>query len=250
MGGYIMSSTINADTTNGVVITSDTSGEIKLQSAGTDTVTVDTSGNVGIGTSSPSRVLHTVTSGDSFIRIQGGVSNAKGIEIHDGTTVHSQIYSVSSDLRFFTNSAEHMRINSSGLVTMPYQPAFMAVGSGGTTTVLASAKVPFNAEFYDNGNNFNTSTYTFTAPVTGTYFFNASMYIQGASSLCFFKNGAQYGYPTPLAIITSTDQFDTQRSISIILYLAANDNVSVNSRGTQSSVLYTPHSSFSGFLIG
>ena len=34
MGGYIMSSTINADTTNGVVVTSDTSGEIELQSNG------------------------------------------------------------------------------------------------------------------------------------------------------------------------------------------------------------------------
>ena len=31
-----MASTINADTTNGVVVTSDTSGEIKLQSAGAD----------------------------------------------------------------------------------------------------------------------------------------------------------------------------------------------------------------------
>jgi len=39
-----MSSTINADTTNGIVITSDTSGEIKLQSAGADIATVNSSG--------------------------------------------------------------------------------------------------------------------------------------------------------------------------------------------------------------
>ncbi len=44
MGGYIMSSTINADTTNGVVVTSDTSGEIKLQSAGADIATVSSTG--------------------------------------------------------------------------------------------------------------------------------------------------------------------------------------------------------------
>ena len=44
MGGYIMSSTINADTTNGVVVTSDTSGEIKLQSAGADIATVSNTG--------------------------------------------------------------------------------------------------------------------------------------------------------------------------------------------------------------
>ena len=39
-----MSSTINADTTNGVVVTSDTSGEIKLQSAGADIATVSNTG--------------------------------------------------------------------------------------------------------------------------------------------------------------------------------------------------------------
>ena len=39
-----MSSTINADTTNGVVVTSDTSGEIKLQSAGADIATVSSTG--------------------------------------------------------------------------------------------------------------------------------------------------------------------------------------------------------------
>jgi len=44
MGGSIMASTINADTTNGVVVTSDTSGEIKLQSAGADVATIDSSG--------------------------------------------------------------------------------------------------------------------------------------------------------------------------------------------------------------
>ena len=39
-----MSITLNADTTNGLVLTSDTSGEIKLQSAGADIATVDSSG--------------------------------------------------------------------------------------------------------------------------------------------------------------------------------------------------------------
>jgi len=39
-----MSSIINADTSNGLKITSDTSGEVKIQSAGSDIVTVDSSG--------------------------------------------------------------------------------------------------------------------------------------------------------------------------------------------------------------
>ena len=39
-----MAVTINADTSNGLVMTPDTSGEIKLQSAGADIATVDSSG--------------------------------------------------------------------------------------------------------------------------------------------------------------------------------------------------------------
>lgn len=39
-----MSVNINADTTNGLVLTSDTSGELKLQSAGADIATVTSSG--------------------------------------------------------------------------------------------------------------------------------------------------------------------------------------------------------------
>ena len=39
-----MASTINADTSDGVVVTSDTSGEIKLQSAGADIATVSSTG--------------------------------------------------------------------------------------------------------------------------------------------------------------------------------------------------------------
>jgi len=63
-----MSVNINADTTNGLVLTSDTSGELKLQSAGADIATVDSSGitmaagktisNSGIVTGKVLQVVH------------------------------------------------------------------------------------------------------------------------------------------------------------------------------------------------
>lgn len=51
-----MSSTINADTTNGVVVTSDTSGEIELQSNGVTKATINSSGFYG-GTGSILQVV-------------------------------------------------------------------------------------------------------------------------------------------------------------------------------------------------
>jgi hypothetical protein len=44
-----MATIINADTSDGLKLTSDTSGQLELQSAGSTKVTMDTSGDVGIG---------------------------------------------------------------------------------------------------------------------------------------------------------------------------------------------------------
>jgi hypothetical protein len=61
-----MSTIINATTTNGVVIQPDNSGSLVLQTnSGTTAVTIDTSQNVGIGTTSPTAKL-TVNGNQSF----------------------------------------------------------------------------------------------------------------------------------------------------------------------------------------
>jgi hypothetical protein len=44
MGGRIMASTINADTSNGLVLTPDTSGDINLQSAGVTKASITSAG--------------------------------------------------------------------------------------------------------------------------------------------------------------------------------------------------------------
>ena len=48
-----MVSKVNAATSAGLTLDSDTSGILQLQTAGTAALTIDTSANVGIGTSSP-----------------------------------------------------------------------------------------------------------------------------------------------------------------------------------------------------
>jgi hypothetical protein len=114
-----MAATINAD--NGVVSgssglksTADTSGVLALQSNGSTGVTLDTSLNVGIGTSSPASKLHVV----------GDVRSANGA----GTTYMrlstDGIYSTGTDLYvvapsgysniFYTNNTEKFRIGTAG----------------------------------------------------------------------------------------------------------------------------------------
>ena len=52
--------------------------------------------------------------------------------------------------------------------------SFAAYMNSGVTNIAADSLVslPFDTEFFDVGSDFNTSTYTFTAPATGYYLFN------------------------------------------------------------------------------
>ena len=107
MGGS-MSTIINATTTNGVVIQPDNSGSLQLATnSGTTAVTIDTSQNVGIGTTSPATKLE----------VNGPIRVGSTDPIYfGGTTNYITGSNGSNYLQFVTNGSERMRIDSSGNV--------------------------------------------------------------------------------------------------------------------------------------
>ena len=78
-----------------------------------------------------------------------------------------------NQLALGANAGSHIKIDSSGHVTMPAQSAFTVKhGSGAVTNVATNNTVStlvFANEIFDVNSDFNTSNYTFTAPVTGKY---------------------------------------------------------------------------------
>jgi hypothetical protein len=117
-----MASTIAAGTTSGtaIAIAGDTSGVLQLQTNGTTAaVTIDTSQNVGIGTSSPDYNLQVEGSGDRAIAITSTTSADCRIWLGDTAAPFNGavIYRNDSDsLAFNTVATERMRIDSSGNV--------------------------------------------------------------------------------------------------------------------------------------
>jgi len=68
------------------------------------------------------------------------------------------------------SEATSMVINSIGAVTMPAQPAVLAYSSSAQNDIATGVvTIQLDAEVYDVNADFNTSNYTFTAPVTGKY---------------------------------------------------------------------------------
>ena len=97
-----------------------------------DRLVVGTSGNVGIGTSSPAQILHlNKTSGDTYLRLQGGTNQGTLIHATDGTLLGGfasggAVGGGASDIAmrvesgnnmlFAHGTTERMRIDSSGKV--------------------------------------------------------------------------------------------------------------------------------------
>ena len=122
-----MSSIINATTTAGVTVTGDNSGSLQLATNnGTTAVTIDTSQNVGIGTSSPSEKLEinngnlaVGNAGSNFtMKVSRTGANASSVVVGAFTNEPDiqWTYTGSGALRFTdsTASAERMRITSAG----------------------------------------------------------------------------------------------------------------------------------------
>jgi hypothetical protein len=86
-------------------------------------------------------------------------------------------------LSFETDGNEAMKIDTAGIITKPLQPAFSAQASAGQTGLGQTTWIvgAFNTEIYDVSADYDTTTYTFTAPVTGKYLFTMFFTVLGFS---------------------------------------------------------------------
>lgn len=80
-----------------------------------------------------------------------------------------------------------MKITAAGEMTNASQPAFL-VGSGTQDNIAIDSDITilFSSEVFDQNNDFNISTYTFTAPVAGKYPLNLLLNLSNVDTAAYY----------------------------------------------------------------
>jgi hypothetical protein len=153
-------------------------------------ITIDASENVGIGTSSPASSVGSCVDATGPLLVGGHINSHqtnKSVIENNSNNMKLRAYGATSGTGYMTfhtggggdaADSEAMRINADGIVTKPLQPAFQArTGSVANLPINQNYTVPYGTEVFDQNADYNPATYTFTAPVTGKYQLNASIYL-------------------------------------------------------------------------
>jgi hypothetical protein len=151
----------------------------------------------------------------------------------------------------------HVRINNSGYVTTPNQPAFSAGFTTNQTRVDSTYLSTGWTEqvLFNTGTHFNTSNGTFTAPIAGKYFFG----LQGSWSGTNGTNTDAWYVAMRVNDANATDtnnwflhgpESGVEGSIShnFMFELSANDTVRVYTGGTAATITFMALQFF-GYLV-
>ena len=219
--------------------TADSSASV---SANADELVIEGSGNTGITIASGN-----TSGGNIFFADDGGVQRGKVAYDHNADSM---------TLRSGNNDS--LIIDSAGHVTKPLQPAFFVQGADQSNIAVGSyVDITFNSEIFDKNSDFNTSNYTFTAPVTGTYLFNTFVTFGALDNACEAMeinfNASNRTFSTIVSDLDATlnsDAGETYNS-AFIVDMDANDTIKMRIRflaGSAQTDINTD-SAFAGVLI-
>ena len=250
--------------------------DMHLMTDGVTRAYIDSDGNVGIGTSSPSTTdsgynggtlhMHNTGTGSS-IRLTNattGTGASDGMLISKWNNSNTYFTNFDNDAEtIFTQSnsgGSHqttMILDGNGYVTKPNQPCFVA-GSGSSYSISTGGSlIDHDHIFINQGSHYNNTNKRFTAPATGKYYFWHRLVVgNGASGVIEAKiavNGSEairdYSY------VHGTSQYDNSIACGVIV-LNSGDYVEPQAywNGSSSTTVIGTSSlqitSWGGYLLG
>ena len=151
----------------------------------TDAITVDGSNNVGIGIASPAAKLDVSASSGTLFRAEyAGIAQ---LNIGNGGT-STNYYDGDTQIFRSGTGTERMRIDATGAVTMPHQPAFLVTKNSDQNNIATGSEVTvtWQAEVFDQNSDFASNV--FTAPVTGKYLLTSAIRVDNLDTASNYYN--------------------------------------------------------------
>lgn len=212
--------------------------------SGTFTSTLDVTGETTLATH--------LNMGDAD-RIKLGTGSDLQI-YHDGTD--SLITNATNSLKLDSNAGTSIKIDAFGHVTKPLQPAFQARPTSTLTNVASETVLAMSNEIFDQNSDYNTSTYTFTAPETGKYQFNVAVRTDSVDHNSNWQritlDTSNHSYASSIIDLDGLDQDPVHWNIaySVLADMDANDTASIKwwQSGGSTQVDISTSSYFSGYL--
>jgi len=206
-GGFFPGSTAYA-----AVLYNANSTPMQFYTAAALRMTLDSSGNLGVGTTSPSNLLHIKAATNPVFRLEGATDS--GYVDYNGTRL--QLSAGGGALYFVAGNAERARIDSSGNLGLGVTPSawsgYRALQVGGATSIWSTTSGA-GSSFYSNNVYFNGSN---RIRLNAGY---ATEYIQDSSA------GAHIWYNASSSTAGSTIAFNTLANFSTAIYFYKNLSV-------------------------
>jgi len=128
-------------------------------------------------------------------------------------------------------TTSHIVIDEAGHITKPLQSAFHAYNGSSQTNLAGDSAHTINidTEVFDQNGDFNTSNYTFTAPVTGRYLFAYQLtlnYVDNATSFVYAHldtSNREYYSWYDANVELSSDSTYVSFPITVVADMDAND---------------------------
>ena len=162
---------------------------IAFSEGGAESMRIDSSGRVGIGTTTMTNKFNVAGAIQSSAVLSDVAANTVAMSQYAGFSRIAAFGTDAStpgilDLMVIStngNVQRGVRIDSLGRLTNPYTPFFHATRSGSAQTGYNAASqgdvvVIYNSAITNTGSHYSTSTGKFTAPVAGVYAFFAGAY--------------------------------------------------------------------------
>ena len=223
------------DTDGDTSITADTDDQIDIKVGGTDVATLTNSNLVLKGTT-PTFTIGDAGAEDTKIVFDG---NAQDFHIGLDDSADDLVIGLGSAL----GTTTHMSFDETGAILKPLQPAFSAyIASTQTISSTSITTITFDTEIFDQNADFNTSNYTFTAPVTGRYLLAIKFRLVNA-------DGNSGGHYTQTQIVTSNRTYTTISGTDLT-YEAQNTTVIADMDASDTALVRITSSNDSDFAIG